>query len=142
MRGAALATLEFERAALPADRCMHDGDSHGTTPGGRIETRQARGGIERLVGLIGRRLPAPGTGLWIEPCAAVHTFGVRGDIDLVFVSRQMIVQRIDAQVPPGRLRMSPGCRAVLELRAGEAARLGLRAGVRLQWRAIPEGVRR
>src|SRR5690606_10494647 len=50
-----------------------------------IRVWRARGFAGRLRGLIARPLPAPGSGLWIEPCAAVHTFGVRGPLDLVFV---------------------------------------------------------
>ena len=100
---------------------------------GRIRVQCARSFLARLRGLVGRSAPAPGAGLWIEPCMAVHTFGVRGVLDLVFVSRCMVVQRIDAAVPPHRVRIGPGSRSVLELRAGEAARIGLRVGARLAW---------
>lgn len=100
----------------------------------RIRASRAAGFVARLRGLVARPLPGPGTALWIEPCAAVHTFGVRGPLDLVFVSSCMVVQRIDAAVPVRRVRIAGGARAVLELRAGESARLGLRVGVRLAWR--------
>lgn len=100
---------------------------------GRIRVTSARSFVARLRGLIGRPAPQPGEGLWIEPCAAVHTFGVRGALDLVFVSACMVVQRVEAAVPPRRVRIAPGARAVLELRAGEARRIGLRIGTRLEW---------
>lgn len=96
-----------------------------------IRVRHARGFFGRLRGLIGLPLPEPGHGLWIEPCAAVHTFGMRGALDLVFISPRMVVQRIDANVLPNHVRFAPRCHAVLELRGGEAVRLGLRAGARL-----------
>jgi len=99
-----------------------------------LRVSRARGFAGRLRGLIARPLPGPGSGLWIEPCAAVHTFGVRGPLDLVFVSTCMVAQRIDAAVPAGRVRVASGARAVLELHAGEAARAGLRVGTRLAWR--------
>lgn len=98
-----------------------------------IRARRAGGFVGRLCGLLGQPLPAQASGLWIEPCASVHTFGMRGLLDLVFVSTCMVVLRIDAAVPSRRVRGAPGARAVLELRAGEAARLGLRAGMRLAW---------
>lgn len=88
----------------------------------------------RLRGLVARPVPPRGEGLWIEPCRAVHTFGVRGALDLVFVSPCMVVQRIDRGVPPRRVRVGRGSRAVLELSAGEARRLGLREGTKLAWR--------
>lgn len=104
---------------------------------GRIRVIRARGFLARLRGLIGRPAPNPGEGLWIDPCAAVHTFGVREALDLVFVSACMVVQRVEAAVPPRRVRIGPGARAVLELRAGEAHRIGLRAGLRLDWERAP-----
>lgn len=100
---------------------------------GVLRVSRARGFAARLRGLIAHPLPGPGRALWIEPCAAVHTFGVRGPLDLVFVSTCMVVQRIDTAVPAGCVRIARGARAVLELRAGEAARVGLRVGVRLAW---------
>lgn len=104
---------------------------------GRLRVTSARGFVARLRGLIGRPAPQPGEGLWIEPCAAVHTFGVRDPLDLVFVSACMVVQRIEAAVPPRRVRIGPGARAVLELRAGEARRIGLRVGLHLEWERAP-----
>ena len=89
--------------------------------------------VARLRGLIGQAAPAAGQGLWIEPCSAVHTFGVPDRLDLAFVSARMVVQRIDAAVPPRRIRIGHGACKVLEMRAGEAARIGLRAGMRLEW---------
>lgn len=116
--------------------------AHANPPQRGIRARRANGCFERLAGLIGRDLPLPGEGLWLEPCAAVHTFGVRGAIDLVFVSSCMRVCRVDSCVPPRRMRIAPRCRSVLELRAGEATRLGLRPGVRLRWCPCPtEAVR-
>lgn len=99
----------------------------------RIRVARACSFVARLRGLIGRAAPSAGQGLWIEPCSAVHTFGVPDSLDLVFVSACMVVQRIEAAVPPRRIRIGPGSRRVLELRAGEAARIGLRAGMRLEW---------
>ncbi len=98
-----------------------------------IRVARATGFWSRLRGLVGRPAPASGHGLWIEPCAAIHTFGIAVALDVVFVSRGMVVQRVDAQVPPGGIRIAARARSVLELRAGEAARIGLETGVRLEW---------
>ncbi len=104
----------------------------------RIRVTRACNFAARLRGLVGRPAPESGHGLWIEPCAAVHTFGVPEALDLVFVSTCMVVQRIEEVVPARRVRIGAGARGVLELRAGEAARIGLRTGTRLEWsRATP-----
>lgn len=101
----------------------------------RIRVTRACTFVARLRGLIGRAAPAAGHGMWIEPCSAVHTFGVHDSLDVVFVSACMVVQRIEPAVPPQRICLGPGALRVLELRAGEAARIGLRAGTRLEWAA-------
>lgn len=133
----AVRAAERAAGANPPDRAHDDGRELrfvGADGGcGRIRVIPARGFVARLRGLIGRPAPAPGEGLWIEPCAAVHTFGVHEALDLVFVSACMVVQRVEAAVPPRRVRIGPGARAVLELRAGEARRIGLRVGLRLEW---------
>jgi len=125
-----------DRTARTSRRTQAGGVLEFVSAGGaraRIATECARGFLARLRGLIARPLPPSGKGLWIEPCASVHTFGVRGALDLVYVSSCMVVQGIDRAVPPRSLRLGLRCRSVLELRAGEAARLGLRVGMRLDW---------
>jgi len=99
----------------------------------RLRVRRAVRALERLIGLIAQPLPAAGAGLWIEPCRAVHTLGVRGPLDLVFVARSGEVLRVCEDVSPGRARAALRARAVLEMRAGEVSRLGLRPGMRLRW---------
>lgn len=63
----------------------------------------------------------------------MHTFGVRGPLDLVFVARSGAVLRVCENVMPGRMRGALRARAVLELRAGEAGRLCLRPGTCVRW---------
>ena len=108
----------------------------------RLRVRRAARVVERLIGLIAQPLPVAGAGLWIEPCRAVHTLGVRGPRDLVFVARSGEVLRVCEGVPPRRVRGALRARAVLELRAGEAHRLGLRPGMRLRWTDDSKGGQR
>ncbi len=82
----------------------------------------------RLVGLIGRRSLDPGVGLWLRPCDAVHTVGLRFEIDVVFVDAAGRVKRVDECVRPWRVRICLGAHSVVELAAGEARRLGLATG--------------
>ncbi len=85
------------------------------------------------MGLVAQPIPPTGSGLWIEPCRAVHTFGVRGPIDLVFVAKGGAVLRVYQNVEPNRMRGALCARAVLELRAGEAERLNMRPGTVVRW---------
>lgn len=80
---------------------------------------------DRLRGLLGRESLVCRYALWIAPCKAVHTFGMRRPLDLVFVDRQGGVLRVDARVAPRRMRCCGGAHGVLEIAAGSARRLGL-----------------
>ncbi len=45
----------------------------------------------------------PGTGLWIAPCEAVHSFGMKFAIDLVYLDRKKRVRKIRREMVPRRL---------------------------------------
>lgn len=98
-----------------------------------LRVRRARRLPERLIGLIGKPMPAPETGLWLQPCMAVHTLGMRSALDLLFVDRHGRIVCICERVAPGRVRAHWRACAVLEMRAGEARRLGICRGMQLQW---------
>lgn len=87
-------------------------------------------GASRLRGLIGRRLPTPGSALLLERCRAVHTFGMRAPIDVVFVSHEGVV-RSARTLAPRRTACCRSARSTFELAAGEARRLGIAPGARL-----------
>lgn len=83
-------------------------------------------------GLIGRTSIGPGEGLLLrDPLGCIHTFGMRCDIDIVFLSRTLRVLEVAASVPPRRLRWARGGVAQLELAGGQAASNGLVPGRRL-----------
>ncbi len=54
-------------------------------------------------------------------------------IDAVFLDRSGRILRVVERIAPWRFAACPGARAVLELAAGEAARLGLRTGMATHW---------
>jgi uncharacterized protein len=73
----------------------------------------------RLCGLAGLRGPPPGdVALLLAPCRAVHTFGMRWSLDLVWLGLDGRVVRVDEDVGPWRARSCRGARAVLEVPAG------------------------
>jgi uncharacterized membrane protein (UPF0127 family) len=86
----------------------------------------------RMRGLLGRRDLPSGEGLLLRPAASIHTFFMRFPIDAVFLGRDGEVLRVEPEVRPWRTAARRGARAVLEVRAGECARRGLRAGDRLE----------
>lgn len=90
--------------------------------------------LERMRGLLGRPCPAPGTGLLISPCGAVHTAGMAYPIDVVFLDRELRVQKLVAGLVPWRSAACRGARHTLELGAGALAGLSLVPGQGLEWR--------
>jgi uncharacterized protein len=95
---------------------------------------------ERLFGLLGRSELPQGQGLWLQPCAAVHTVGMRFAIDLVFLDRDARIIRIDHNVAPGRVRVCWAANSVLELSAGRAHEIALARGQHLS-RPVAQGSR-
>jgi uncharacterized membrane protein (UPF0127 family) len=82
----------------------------------------------RSRGLLGRKGLAPGEGLWICPCEAVHTFGMKFSIDLVYLDRQYRVRKIRKNVPPWRLSACLTAHSVVELAASSLRDGNLRVG--------------
>ena len=75
-------------------------------------------GETRRKGLLGRKGLAPGEGLWIIPCEAVHTFGMQFSIDLVYLDRKNRIRKLRSEVPPWRLSACLTAHSVMELAAG------------------------
>jgi uncharacterized membrane protein (UPF0127 family) len=105
------AKLHSENGAVVCERCS-----------------VARSPLSRMRGLLGRRSLAEGEGLLLQPAGSIHTFFMRFPIDAVFLDAERRVLKIAAGVPPWRTAAAKRSRAVLELAAGEAARVGLVTG--------------
>lgn len=99
----------------------------------------ATSALVRARGLLGRSGLAPGRGLWLAPCRAIHTVGMRFPIDVVFLDRKGFVVAVCAAVVPCRLAWGGWrARGALEFAAGEAARLGVVPGLELRLQtAVP-----
>lgn len=85
----------------------------------------------RMRGLLGRDGIDPGEGLLIRPTNSVHMFFMRFAIDVVFLDRELVVQKIVEALAPWRMAGCRGANAALELPAGEAGRRGITIGERL-----------
>lgn len=103
----------------------------GTDVAERVE--EAADFLGRGVGLLGRDALDPGSGLWIHPCKSIHTFGMRFDIDAVFLDRRHRVVRVVARLRPWRMvPLVWRASSVVELPAGRAASVGIRPGDQLR----------
>jgi uncharacterized membrane protein (UPF0127 family) len=78
----------------------------------------ANSGPKRNKGLLGRESLAPGEGLWIVPCEAVHTFAMRFSIDLVYLDRNRRIKKLRNAVPPWRLSGCLTAHSIIELPPG------------------------
>jgi uncharacterized membrane protein (UPF0127 family) len=78
----------------------------------------AGSGAKRTKGLLGRKGLAPGEGMWIVPCEAVHTFGMQFPIDLVYIDRKYRVKKVKNAVSPWRISACFTAHSILELPVG------------------------
>lgn len=86
---------------------------------------------KRRTGLLKHdRLP-PGEGLWIAPCEAVHTFGMRFPIDVVFLTRRRKVLKLRKHMIARRISFHLLAHSVLELPSGTLEATGTQNGDQL-----------
>jgi len=76
----------------------------------------------RAKGLLGARSLSTAEALWLAPCRAVHTVGMRFAIDVVFLDAHGKVLRAVANLQPYRLAACLHAASVLELAAGSLNR--------------------
>ena len=87
--------------------------------GGDLTLIVARSFRERRRGLA-KMTPLPaGYGLRILKCNSIHTVGMRFALDLVWLSRDGRVLRIDHNVGRWRMKLCVRARSVVETAAGE-----------------------
>ena len=90
-----------------------------TTLGSSITMADTFG--KRLRGLMFRKWLAPGEGLVIAPCNAIHTHFMRFPIDVLFLDEHWrVVQVIPAMRPWRQSPVVRGAKMVLELTSGGA----------------------
>jgi len=77
----------------------------------------------RLRGFIGRRSIAENELLWLAPCAAVHTIGMRCSLALIFIDDQGRCLRMVEQTKLARIYTCSRARGVIEMRARPQANI-------------------
>jgi uncharacterized protein len=97
----------------------------------------ADGPFSRMRGLLGRRELPAGEGLLLTPAPSIHTAFMHFAIDALFLDADLRVLRIAERLAPWKAAGKRHARAVLELSAGEATRLGVQVGDRLELVDLP-----
>jgi uncharacterized membrane protein (UPF0127 family) len=87
----------------------------------------------RRTGLLRHRELAPGEGLWIARCEAVHTFGMKFAIDVAFLSRSKRILKIRRSLAVRRISICLRAYSVLELPAGMLDATGTGIGDQLEF---------
>jgi uncharacterized protein len=86
----------------------------------------------RRDGLLGMERLEEEAGIWIAPCEAIHTFGMKMHIDVVFLDRALRVRKVRPDLGPARISLCLAAYSVLELAPGVIARSGTEVGDQLQ----------
>lgn len=91
----------------------------------------------RFRGLMLRKPLPPAAGLWLNPTNSIHMCFMRFAIDAVYFNKNMEIVKIVRNLHPW-LGLSACLKAssVLELKAGEAERLGLKVGLQVAGREL------
>ncbi len=92
----------------------------------------------RREGLLKRTGLAPGEGLWIVPCEAVHCFFMKFTIDVLFLDKSRKVVKIRPSLKPWRISGALRAHSTLELPEGAIAATGTRPGDELEIEELDE----
>lgn len=103
--------------------------TRGTSIGNDIDTAETS--AQRRTGLLKHRKLDEGSGLWIIPCEAVHTFFMKFPIDLVYLDRKHRVCGTVRALVPWRFSMCLPAHSILELPAGTIERTNTQRGDQL-----------
>ena len=87
----------------------------------------------RRTGLLKHTGLEPGEGLWIAPTEAVHTFGMKFPIDVLFLDKKRRVLKIRHAMARSRMAFCLTAHSVLELPSGTASVMQTLAGDQLEF---------
>lgn len=95
---------------------------------------RAHGFLARGRGLMFARELPDGAGLVIDPCSSIHMFFMRFPLDVVYVSRDDQVVRVQEGIKPWRVGPlhTKGARYVIELPVGTIRRSATQVGDQLR----------
>lgn len=102
-----------------------------TTHAGMANTSELR-----RRGLLKHNSLEEGDGLWIAPCEAVHCFGMKFAIDVVYLSKQKKILKMRPNMGKNRISFCLRAHSVLELPAGTIEKTGTLVGDDLDFEKI------
>ena len=100
-----------------------------TVLGNRVEVADTA--AKRRTGLLKHTRLEPGEGLWIVPCEAVHSFGMKFAIDVIYIDRKKKVRKTRPAMVPRRISGCLLAHSVIELPVGAIEKTGTQAGDQL-----------
>ena len=71
----------------------------------------------RMLGLMGKRAMTPRQALWLKPCFAIHTVGMRFSLGVFFIDRRGAVVKAIARLQPNRFAVCWQATSVVETAA-------------------------
>ena len=99
------------------------------------QVRVAGTSLQRRRGLLDFEEFKEGSGIWILPCEAIHTFGMKFPIDSIFLDKRLRVRSVRKSLKPCRIAFCLTAHSVLELPAGAIERSGTLLGDQLDCRS-------
>jgi uncharacterized membrane protein (UPF0127 family) len=93
----------------------------------------AESSTDRRIGLLRHDKLGEGSGLWIIPCEAVHTFFMKFALDLIYLDRKRRVRAVVRNVKPWRFSMCLPAHSVVELPVGTIDRTRTEKGDEIEF---------
>ncbi len=84
--------------------------------------------LDRMLGLMRVKDFARNQVLWINPCNSVHTFRMKFNLDLIYLSKANKVTKIVRDLEPASFSMCWHANSVIETKAGFADRFSIDEG--------------
>lgn len=87
----------------------------------------------RLIGLIGKKNLRRDSGLLIAPCQSIHMLFMRFSIDAIYIDKNFVIKKIVRNLKTWTgFSICLSAWGVVEVAAGEAERLNLKVGEKLE----------
>tara|TARA_Y100001935_G_scaffold255643_1_gene270409 strand:- start:12538 stop:12903 length:366 start_codon:yes stop_codon:yes gene_type:complete len=89
--------------------------------------------FDRMRGLLGKKYLDDESGLWIVPCNAIHTFGMKFPIDLIYFDKNLKIIGLKNSINSKRFSMLVKAKSVLEIREHMLNELNIKKSCYAKW---------